>query len=361
MDISWSKMPWGEMRGATRAALQAAAAATVTYLVMRWVGLNEYFIAILSAVYILTPTIDGTVQSGMLRVTATLIGSVIGIACLFILPDTWGTIAAIALSMLVLGALAHLRPVWSYGMVAAAALSLRADENAVQVAIDRGLAIGLGALIGTLATFVVWPERADTRFRYRLAAAQGAIARHAEAALDRARGEDREEKVRKADQAYHEQIGHARSTAEVVRLDRDRRRDDRLRATDRLYHSLTLIDRAVEHAGSDPLSGKDDFHGLVENVREHAVGLLNTLRGDAGGDAQQMFDQLNDDTQSARQILQDDDPDDDGHLRRAVLVYGMMELREALGNLFDELNTDDRRSLAGATLREAGLGRMAPD
>jgi hypothetical protein len=36
-------------------------------------------------------------------------------------------------------------------------------------------------------------------------------------------------------------------------------------------------------------------------------------------------------------------------------------LRAALGQLFDELRHDERRSVIGASLRAAGAERLAPD
>lgn len=351
----------GQMRGIARAALQTAVAAILTYVAMRFLGLDQYFIGVLSAVYILTPTIGGTVSSGLQRIVATFIGSAIGIACLVLLPDTWGTIAALGLSMAVLGGIAHLRPAWSYGMVAAVALSLRAEENAMDVAVDRGWAIVVGALLGMIATLVIWPERASARFARRLAAAQGAIGRRAAAALDRAKGEESRDAAEAADREYHENIDAAKTAAGVVRFDRDKRRGERLGATERLYHSLTLIDRAVEHGDDDPLSRDETFGDHVDAVRGHAVEVLDILRGEGEGDAQEAFDRLGRETDRAREILSDDDADDAGHLRRATLVFGMEELRAALGQLFDELRHDERRSVIGASLRAAGAERLAPD
>jgi uncharacterized membrane protein YccC len=350
----------GEARGAARAALQSAAAAVATYLALRALGSDEFFVGILSSVYILTPTIGGTMSSSLQRVTATLIGSAIGIACLLLLPDTWGTVAALGLSMLVLGGVSHLRPAWTYGMVAAVALSLHAEERALSVALDRGTAIAIGAAVGTLATFVVWPERAATRFRRRLAAAQAAVARHAAAALDRARGTDSGDEIRAAERAYHDSMAHAREAASVARFPHGARRQELLRATDRLYHSLTLIDRAVEQAEADPVSRREDFGERVDALRRHALEVLDIVRGDAEGDAQAAFDRLGEETRHARAILSGDDIDDDGHLRRATLLFGMEEVRTALGQLFDELRQDAREHGARTRLRRAG-GRLVSD
>jgi uncharacterized membrane protein YccC len=350
----------GEARGVARAAFQSAAAAVATYLALRAVGSDELLVGILSSVYILTPTIGGTMSSSLQRVTATLIGSAIGIACLLLLPDTWGTVAALGLSMLVLGGVSHLRPAWTYGMVAAVALSLHAEEQALSVALDRGTAIAIGAAVGTLATFIVWPERAATRFHRRLAAAQGAIARHAAAALDRARGTDSGEKIRDAERAYHDSMAHAREAASVARFPRGGRREELLHATDRLYHSLTLIDRAIGQAEADPVSRREDFGDRVEALREKALEVLDIVRGDAEGDAKAAFNRLGEETRRARAILAGDDMDDDGHLRRATLLFGMEEVREALGQFFDELRQDEEEHRVGTTLRRAGARRV-PD
>ena len=137
-----------EMKDAARLAMQSAVAAAATYLAMQVIGMPEKFVGILSAVLVIQPSVGNTMGEAWDRVAATLIGSAIGAACLLLLSGAYATAGALALSMLVINAVAGFRPEWRYGAVAAVALSLGAESDLWQTTQDRALAIGLGALIG---------------------------------------------------------------------------------------------------------------------------------------------------------------------------------------------------------------------
>ncbi|MDX5413148.1 MAG: aluminum activated malate transporter family protein, partial [Rhodobacterales bacterium] len=151
--------------------MQAASAALAVYLLMQTLDLPETYLAILSAVYIVQPSVGGTMGSAANRIIATLVGSVISLICLAVLPDRLGTPVALVTSLLVINGAAVLKPAWQYGVVAAIALSLGAEEEALRTAIDRGIAIGLGATIGITASLIIWPESAAKRFERHLRSA----------------------------------------------------------------------------------------------------------------------------------------------------------------------------------------------
>lgn len=144
-----------------RQALQSALAATLTYLLMRSLNLQEAFLGILSAVLIIQPSVGGTMGAAFTRLQATLVGSLISLACIWLLPDVWGMTAGLGLSMLVVGGVAGVRPDWTYGAVAAAGIALASEASILETAGTRGAAIAIGAATGVLVSVLVWPDRAE--------------------------------------------------------------------------------------------------------------------------------------------------------------------------------------------------------
>lgn len=151
------------VRDAARLAIQSAVAAAAMFLVMRSLGLPEVFVGVLSAVLIVQPSLGSTLGSGMQRIMATLVGCVVGVVTIVLVPYGYGTAVSLAASMLVMNAIAGFRSEWRYGVVAAVALALSAEQDVLQAAIDRSLSIALGAGVGVLASLLVWPEKASTR------------------------------------------------------------------------------------------------------------------------------------------------------------------------------------------------------
>lgn len=156
------------LRDAARLSIQSATAAAAMFLLMRSLDLPEAFVGVLSAVLIVQPSLGSTLGSGMQRVLATIVGCVVGVTTLWLIPIGYGTAAALAISMLVMNAIAGLRPEWRYGVVAAVALSLGSEQDVATAAWERALSIAIGAGVGIAVSLVVWPERASTRAKRKL-------------------------------------------------------------------------------------------------------------------------------------------------------------------------------------------------
>lgn len=175
-------------RDAVRRGLQAAVAAAAFFVVARAYDLPEVFVGTLSAVLILSASSDGSLKSGFDRVLSTLVGSAIAVACVFTLPPEWGTLIALGMAVAVMAFVSVLRPNWQYGLVATIALSIGATHDLLDVTVDRLVSIGIGAAIGIVVSFTVWPERAAGRYqRHRadvLTALTGRLARLEAAARD---------------------------------------------------------------------------------------------------------------------------------------------------------------------------------
>lgn len=170
-------------RDMLRRAAQSALAGTAAHIVMSSLNASEAFLAILSAVLIIQPSVGGTMGAAFTRLQATVTGSLISLGCIMLLPDAWGTSTALALSLLVVGGVAGLRPDWTYGAVAAVAIALAPEASAVDTAGARALAIGLGAATGVLVSLLVWPDRAESRFERHFKMAMQATATRLDDAL----------------------------------------------------------------------------------------------------------------------------------------------------------------------------------
>jgi uncharacterized membrane protein YccC len=163
----------------------------------------------LSAVLVVQPTVGHTLGASLDRIVATLVGSVLGLLCLLILPGGYGTAVALGLCMFGVNLLAGFFPQWRYGVVAAVALALGSSENILETAMDRALAIGIGAVLGTVVTLVVWPDRAIVRAKRHLRLALHAITDRLDAAVDSASGGAHDD-ASQARRRYHKHMENAR-------------------------------------------------------------------------------------------------------------------------------------------------------
>ena len=83
-------------RDAARLGMQAGVAGAVAYLVARWLGFVDPFLVIMMAVTGIERSIGGTLGQLMIRLQSALVGSLLVLACLFLLSHGLGT--AVALS-----------------------------------------------------------------------------------------------------------------------------------------------------------------------------------------------------------------------------------------------------------------------
>ncbi|MDF1658793.1 MAG: FUSC family protein [Verrucomicrobiales bacterium] len=171
---------------AVRLGIQSSVAAAVLFVVMQYFELPEKFVGVLSAVLVVAPGIGGTLSKAKDRFLSTVVGCIVGSVCLLALPGGYGTAVGLAVSMLLMNLLVGFFPDWRYGIVAAVALALGSDGDVWQTAFDRCFAIGLGVVIGTSASLVVWPEKSSTRADHSLQAAIKALIDYFNLTLDSA-------------------------------------------------------------------------------------------------------------------------------------------------------------------------------
>lgn len=337
------KLPLSRMRrrDAARLAIQSAAAAAGMLLLMRSLGLAEEFVGILSAVLVVQPSIGNTLGAARDRIVATLVGSAIGIACLVLLPAGYGTAAALALSMLVINAIAALRPEWRYGTVAAVALALGSDGDAFETAKARALAIGIGAAVGAIATLVVWPDSAGKRARRHLRAALRATAKRLDAAVEGTRGGDVDD-GHEARKQYHDHLDDAREATDGIRFGDRESMINKVEKTERLYNSALILNRVAEETDC-ATEGDEELARCVEEIREAACRATLALAGE-DEDLDQHLETIRTELERARDSTTKSEIDPRRHVFRTALVFGLGEVLDSLEDLAEATGHDGPES-----------------
>jgi uncharacterized membrane protein YccC len=322
--IDFSK---AETRDAARLAIQSAFAAALTFIVMKSLGLPERFVGILSAVMVIQPTAGAVIGEATDRFLATLVGAIVGVICLILLPDGYGTAAALAVSMLVMNAIAGFKSEWRYGVVAAVALSLGAESDATQVALDRSISIGLGVVIGALVALVIWRDKAEDRARRNLKRAIEACAELLDAGIETAKGDKAASDDCRA--LYRRSITGARDAIDAIHFGKGEPLSKRRRAVEELWNASTFLVRIGED--SDPAKG--DLSDRVDAVREDATALARQLAKGEAADEDRLS-RLKHSLEDARAAVSGNA---DGNRAFAVTAEGALVF--TLGEVIDSLET----------------------
>lgn len=324
-------------KDAVRLALQSAVAAAATFSVMQAFGLSEKFVGVLSAVLVVQPSLGTTIGSAVGRLAATVVGCVIGVVCLFLLPDGYGTAAALAISMLVMNAVASFKPDWRYGVVAAVALALGAEANAVQIAIDRTIAIGGGVIMGILVSLIVWPERSMARAEAHIRDALRAAVDLLDSVIVRARG-DEAESGEEARSRFLRQLSAARDTAQQVRIADNDSLKQKISAVEQYQRGMDILnsvakqtDAAVEGDGS-VADGVEEFRSLSSQIgRSLADGKVGSTQNQ---------EELERCLKELRAAATRDDSSAISHVRRNALVFALDEVESSLEQLIELYRED---------------------
>lgn len=322
-----------EWRDAARRGIQAALAAVLTYSAVRALDLGEAYLAILAAVLILQPSVGGTLGAAWSRFQATVIGSLLGLACLLLLPQGWGTAAALASSMLVVGGIAGLRADWSYGVVAAIAIALAPEGSVLERATGRGLAIAVGAAMGVLVSFLIWPDRAENRFERHLQRALRAAGIRLSDSLSAASEPRPETSPQEHASDFH---GAAQAAQEAIdsakMVDREGMRR-RLDALQRLYNSIIILDRAGETSPTPPLADcgvSKDLDAVRRVVGEVLMSLQDAQSVDVG-----RLERIDHALRQLEADLADHTPDSPQHRGRCAVLFALGEVRRTLAALLE--------------------------
>lgn len=326
-------------RDSARLALQSAAAACATWLVMQQAGLAHTSWAVISALFVGQVTLDGTLKAGLGRLAGTLLGSAIGLASVWLLGGPEWTIARLAIAALTVNAIANLHPEMRYGVVAASVIALETDPVVLQGATDRAIAILIGTVLGILAALAVWPQSARERGLRGLRQALRACRDLLDVGIREALG-DRDSSMSPVHERVLLNLRQAREAAQAVKVGRARSPDvgAAVHAAERLWHALILVDRTVE--GGRPLNLDQDgpLGGALQNARTEACSYLTEViewlsGGDPPGAPEALRGALESAKAEARRIEAESAPDNEEAMNTQALVFAMAEVGRNLEEL----------------------------
>lgn len=327
-----------ETRDALRLALQSAVAAAAMFSIMQALELPEKFVGVLSAVLVVQPSIGNTLAKAWDRFAATVIGCIIGAACLWLMPDGYGTAGALALSMLVMNAAAGFKPAWRYGVVAAVALALGSDAAVLSTALERSLAIGIGVVVGIVVSLVVWPDSARKRAERYLRSALRASTRSLETTLDAAARKEPGDS-HPARSQYSDAISSARQAADNIRFADREAIIERISAIERFYHAILILERVTDESG-DGTQREDAVVEPIETIRQCSCKIA---RGIADGNYahDERLASMNDALKRLREHVVHADDEPVTHEYRNALLFGLDEIEDSIRELLRTLPEND--------------------
>ncbi|MFC4172595.1 aromatic acid exporter family protein [Microvirga sp. GCM10011540] len=331
------KRPRAEtLRDSVRFGLQSAVAAIATYLLMAQFGLSEVSWGVISALFVVQQSSDGTLGAASARIGATALGTAVGLASVQLIGGEFATILRLGAAALVVNALARSWPGLRFGVVAAAAIALEPSSDVWGGALDRGIAIMTGALVGTAAGFGVWPQSA----RYRaIKAAQGALDSCSDllqVALDETL-DPRKRELGSIHSRFLTDVKRAHEMADRARLGRNNRPslNEFVHALERLWHSLIILDRVIQGDRRIDPSWSAAMASALRNIQEEACAYLGEVAGHLQGrDSAPTMEHLDKMTEIVERLAAkepaDDAPKAGDPLPVQALVFGLREVNKNL-------------------------------
>jgi len=322
-------------RDAFRLGLQSAVAAALCFIIFGMIGSDEEFVGVLSAVLIVQPSIGRTVSAGWERLLATLVGSAVGLLCLFLLPNGYGVAIALAIVMFVMNFISGFRANWRYGVVAAVALALADTTGNYDIAKARAIAIGIGILIGIGVSLIVWPESSAKRgFRHRKAALNAAAERFGWAMKDEA-DSDEEDGARRR---FHTALSDGREVTRAAKAGDTERLNNTFDAIEELYNSIIVIDRV-----ESPLGTFDAATIERSDLIDAGQAAIKALYADDDdGQAAKEFAKVVD---AAEDGLSEHDMSEDGTAAAASVVFALREMERCMENFRNRNEAENKGRL----------------
>lgn len=327
VDNFFDTIPKYKARDAIRLGIQTAIAAATLYAIMEALTLPEKFVGVLSAVLVIETSVGASIGNSGSRFLATISGCVIGLASLYIMPTGYGVIGGLIISMFVMNGISVFKPSWRYGVVAAVALAINQNADNMTVALDRSLAIGLGVVVGTIASVIIWPEKSSTRAWRNLRIATGTIADYLDQAIGESVSEDEDTDFSEFANKYSTHISSARSLAAEIKIADKQKLLDAIDVTEKLYHSVVMIQR-ISGRTNNVHDGSDDIHGVIDSIRELFCDAAGHIANSKGLD-DFSFEKLDDEITKLKDQLGNTQPDDETFQQNAF-VFAVMETRDSL-------------------------------
>lgn len=324
-------------RDALRLGLQSAAAAALSVLLMRSIGQPHVSWAVISALLVGQSTVDGTLAAVRGRLAGTLLGAVVGLVAVVLMPGEGMALPRLVLAAAVVSTVSGLVPALRYAAVVAAIICLEPGTDPLRGAVDRALAIGLGAAAGTACAWLVWPQRARPRALHGAQRALEDCASLLDLSLRCVLGET----PAALDPLHRRFLVHiqaARQQLASMRAGDVRRRglERTVHAVERLWHALIVLDRIASGRSHWQPAAGSPVHDALQAVRRHACERIRALSRQMAGSGVARDDGLASAVEDAQAAVRE--AVGDRHLDAIALAFALGEVRSNL----DEIGTAAR-------------------
>lgn len=320
-----------QMRDAVRLALQSGLAASLTFLIMNILSMPERFLAVLSTVLVLEPSIGDTINHGKSRILSTAVGCLIGFVFISFIP--YGTATAIGLfvTAFIMSFVVGFKSEWSYGLVGAVAIAMGSESDVLATTIERLMAIAVGIVVGLIISALIWPDSARKRTKKYLRKALSQACNRFELALQNTMQEDKEGANKIADNFYTN-LGNAKETASAIKWGNSKSLKELIKATEKLYNSILIVHRVGVKAPSNLLSEGVEIEDKSKEIQETACGIITNLINNEKIEQKSLeeFSELIED--SKRQVIRLQEGEE-VMIYRHSFIFGMIEIRESLQTL----------------------------
>lgn len=260
-------------RDVARVALQTMVASGATYFLLTTIDWPHVGWGVISAIFVIQLNSDASVASGLGRIAGTVMGTIFGLVASEIFPALDGMLVRVAIVTALASGIATIWPRLNYGAVAAAAIVVQTHPE-LGDAIQQAVAISIGAVVGTAATLLVWPELGRNRVLRMLEYALNDCREYLEEILSDGGKAGKQKRL----EVHENFVGHmatARSVLQDTRigthLENGRPLRDLLGAVDSLWYGLVMLQRAIGHEQID----------IVETDRAYLKGRITRVQREA--------------------------------------------------------------------------------
>lgn len=342
MDLPFGLTP-SQLKGALRLALQSAFAAIGAYGLLQALGIPEVFVGVLSAVLVVGPSIGNTFSEAKGRIVSTLVGSAIGFVLVSFMPWGVGTAVSLGLCMFVINMIAHFKPSWRYGVVAAVAIALGSENNTITMTLNRLISIGIGVTVGIFVSLSVLPDKAEDRARRYLRRALRNASRRFEIAVANTRvaKEEQEDSGETADNFYTN-LSYAKGAAQAIKFNKDQSIIlQQIENTEKLYNSILIIHRVADQSEKGVSDEEAGIEENAEELKEMACSLIKQL---ANQEQKQDIDleEFTQLVQTTQKNINTNANNKEVNIRRHTFIFGLTEIRDSIHHLLECLQEESK-------------------
>lgn len=320
-------------KDALRLALQSATAAILAFVIIKSIESKEVFLCVLSAVFIVEPSIGNTISQAKSRVVATIVGSIIGFTISTIIPSNVGTAISLGVSMLVINFITGFKKSWRYGIVAALAIALASESGILNVTIDRLIAIAIGVCVGTLVTFIIWPDKSEDRAKRYMKEALKAANNRFNSAIANTKQKDNEDGSKHAS-LFHKYINLAEDMTENVRFSDSDNLKSRIKYIRTLYNSIIIIHRVGQESQTNVI----DETSNIEKDTEKIKALVNTILENLSKGKEIDDSTSKDFFETIKDLIENvkiSEEDTSVNILRHTFIFGLTEMKQSMKTLIE--------------------------